>query len=375
MAKTTKITSQAYSLLQRLKKTSSIEESSVYSESDFFTTKESIPIPIPILNLALSGKFFDIGITRGSTVIAGESRSFKTLSGLMCLKAYMDKYEDSVGMIYDSEFSMTPDYLETFGIDTNRIFITPITDLDKLKNDIINQIDAINNGEHVFILIDSIGNLASLKEVSDAQDGKSSLDMTRAKMIKSFFRMVTPRVNLKNIPLFTINHIYQTQELYSKSVISGGTGILLSANSAIIISRRKNQNKEEEGFEFVIKIEKSRFIKEGLKFPLVIPSNGKIKKWSGMFDLALEYGFITQSGAWYEVPCLTEYEGKKIRKSQIENNDDFWKKIFEETNFKETVEENIKVSQTQSDIFESIEQEIEDDKIFSENTGMTNEDN
>jgi hypothetical protein len=354
MANKKNISDGANSLLKKLKKTSSIEESCVFSESDLYLAKDDIATPIPIINLALSGKFFGGGVSRGSTVISGESRTFKTVISLLCLKAYLDKYEDAVGMIYDSEFSMTPEYLKTFDIDIDRVFISPITDLDVLKNDIINQIDSIERNEKVFILIDSIGNLASLKEISDAQDGKSTVDMTRAKVIKSFFRMIIPRVNLKEIPLFTVNHVYMTQELYSKAIISGGTGVMLGANSAIIMSRRKSQNKEEEGYEFVMTIEKSRFIKEKLKFVLTVPKSGSIKKWSGMFDLASDYKYITSTTqGWYECPALDGIG--KVRKKDLEYNDEFWNRIFTETNFAEVVEKDICVSQDQSQLFDSID--------------------
>lgn len=340
---------RAAEILKRLKKTSSIEESSIFANSDIYTLKESVATPIPIINLALSGKFFDGGITRGLTVIAGQSRSFKTNLGLVCLKAYLDAHEDAVGFLYDSEFSFTPEYLGSFGIDQDRVFISPITDIDKLKNDIINQIDAFENGDKVFILIDSVGNLASLKELTDAQDGKSTQDMTRAKMLKSLFRMVTPRVNLKNIPLFVINHVYETQEMYSKTIISGGTGVLLSANTALIMSRRKNQNKDEAGFEFVIKAEKSRFIKEGLKFPLTIPEGGTIKRYSGLFDLALETGYIVKEGIMYLVPELPNL--KKAYRKDIENSDDFWTNVFDNTTFIKTLENGLTVSIDQSGLF------------------------
>lgn len=351
----------ANSILSRLKKNSSIPESSVFSNSDLYQIKDLIPTPIPIINLALSGQLLDGGISRGSTVISGESRTFKTVISLLCLKAYLEKYEDAVGLIYDSEFSMTPAYLKSFDIDIDRVFISPITDLDMLKNDIINQVDNIQKGEKVFILIDSIGNLASIKEIKDAQDGNTAVDMTRAKVIKSFFRMITPRVNLKEIPLFTINHVYQTQELYSKTIISGGTGVMLGANTAIIMSRRKSQDKNEEGFEFVMNIEKSRFIKEKLKFVLVVPKTGTIKRWSGMFDLALENGYITsESQGWYECPALDGIG--KVRKKELEYNDVFWNRLLTESDFKDYVEKSVKVSQDQSEIFETIDDLLKEEE-------------
>lgn len=344
-----KINTKAAEILKRLKKTSSVDESCIFNDSDIYVLKESVPTPIPIINLALSGKFFTGGITRGVTVWAGESRTFKTMGCLLCLKSYLDAHKDGIGMIYDSEFSFSPEYLDSFGIDTSRVFITPITDIDQLKNDIINQVDVVQQGEHVFILIDSIGNLASLKEVGDAQDGKSTMDMTRAKMLKSLFRMITPRVNLKNIPLFVVNHVYSEMGLYPKTIISGGSGVLLSANTALIMSRRKSTDKNIEGFDFMIKAEKSRFIKEGIRFPLTIPKGGLIKKFSGLFDLALETGFIMKEGNMYAVPEVPEF--KKAWKVDVENSDEFWDMMFKDTKFISTIEEGLKVSVDQSGLF------------------------
>ena len=149
----------ASSLLKKLKKISTIEESCIFSDSDFYTSTDYISTPIPLINLVLSGHLLSGGISRGSTVVAGESRTFKTMTCLLCLKAFLDSDESAVGLLYDSEFSFSPEYLKTFGIDIERVFITPITDLDSLRNDIIPQIDAIEKGEKVFILIDSLGNL------------------------------------------------------------------------------------------------------------------------------------------------------------------------------------------------------------------------
>jgi len=274
-----------------------------------------------------------------------------TLTGLICLKTYLDTYPEAIGILYDSEFSFSPEYLNSIGVDTDRVFITPITDIDKLKNDIISQIDSLNNDDRVFILIDSIGNLASLKETEDAQNQKTSTDMTRAKVLKSLFRMLTPRVNLKNIPIFVINHVYQTLEIYSKAIISGGTGIMLSANTALIMSRKKG-DKDEQGFEFIIKTEKSRFVKEGLKFPLVIPDGGQIKKYSGLFDLALETGFLEKSGMRYKIPELPDFD--LVWRKDVEDDDDFWNTMFTKTTFVKTIEDNIKVSVDQSEVFKKI---------------------
>jgi len=69
---------------------------------------------------------------------------------------------------------------------------TPIMNIEDLKFDVIAQLEEVKKGDKLIIVIDSIGNLASKKEVEDAKDQKAVADMTRAKQLKSLFRMVTP---------------------------------------------------------------------------------------------------------------------------------------------------------------------------------------
>lgn len=209
------------SLLEKLKKNSTIKETSTLTDSKFFNAKDLIQTSVPALNVALSGRL-DGGLTPGLTVFAGPSKHFKTAFSLLLAKAYLDKYDDAIVLFYDSEFGTPQAYFETFKIDTNRVVHTPITDLEQLKHDIMQQIADIQRTDNIIIIVDSVGNLASRKEVEDALDGKSVADMTRAKQMKSVFRMVTPHLTLKDIPMVVVNHTYQTQETYSKAVVSGG---------------------------------------------------------------------------------------------------------------------------------------------------------
>ena len=209
------------SILDKIKKNSTIKESAILSKSKFFTDKDMIPTAVPIINVALSGKL-DGGLTPGLTMWAGPSKHFKTAFSLLMAKSYMDKYEDAALLFYDSEFGSPQSYFQSFGIDTDRVVHTPLTDIEQLKFDIMKQLQSVERGEHLIIVIDSIGNLASKKEVDDALDGKSVADMSRAKQVKSLFRMVTPHLNLKDIPMVVVNHTYKEIGLYPKDVVGGG---------------------------------------------------------------------------------------------------------------------------------------------------------
>ena len=250
------------SIMDKLKKNSKSDFTSILSDSKFFNEKDMVPTSVPMINVALSGSM-DGGITPGLTVLAGPSKHFKTSFALIMASAYLKKYDDAVLLFYDSEFGSPQSYFETFGIDTNRVLHTPIVDVERLKFDLVGQLEQIERKDKVIIVIDSIGNLASKKELEDALNEKSVADMSRAKALKGLFRMVTPYLTMKNIPLLAVNHTYQEIGLFPKSIVSGGTGIYYSADNIWILGRRQNKKGTEvTGYDFVINVEKSRFVKE-----------------------------------------------------------------------------------------------------------------
>jgi hypothetical protein len=178
--------------------------STVLSESDMFKVHDPVRTSIPIVNVAFSGSP-NGGFSHGLTVLAGESKTFKTALALYCLKAYLDKYKDAIGVLYDSEGGCNPQYIKSFGIDPNRVVHVPVEHVEQLKFDFVKKLETINKGDKVFFLVDSIGQIASKKETDDAMDEKSVADMTRAKAIRSLLRMVTVQLNKKLLPCFMIN--------------------------------------------------------------------------------------------------------------------------------------------------------------------------
>ena len=87
-------------------------------------------------------------------------------------------------------------YFEAFGIDTSRVLHTPIVDVEQLKFDLVSQLDNIDRGDKVVIVIDSIGNLASKKELEDALNEKSVADMSRAKALKGLLQSDFSQITL-----------------------------------------------------------------------------------------------------------------------------------------------------------------------------------
>ena len=321
-------------LIDKLKKNSTIKDTSVLSESKFFNAKDMIQTSVPMINVALSGKL-DGGLIPGLTVFAGPSKHFKTAFALLLAKSFLEKYSDGIVLFYDSEFGSPQGYFDSFGIDTKKVLHTPITDIEQLKHDAMAQLNNLERGDHVIIIIDSVGNLASKKEVDDALDGKSVADMSRAKQLKSLFRMVTPHLTLKDIPMVVVNHTYKEIGLYPKDIVSGGTGIYYSANNIYIVGRQQEKDGTEvTGYNFIINVEKSRSVKEKSKIAIEVSYEGGISKWSGLMDVALDGGFVTKpSNGWYSKAGSDE----KVRMKDTYTKE-FWIPILADKTFQEFVE-------------------------------------
>ena len=327
------------SIMDKLKKNSKSDFTSVLADSKFFNEKDMVPTTVPMMNVALSGSM-DGGLAPGLTVLAGPSKHFKTSFALIMASAYLKKYDDAVLLFYDSEFGSPQAYFENFDIDTSRVLHTPITNVEELKFDIIAQLEGLDRNDKVIIVIDSVGNLASKKELEDAINEKSVADMSRAKALKGLFRMTTPYLNMKNIPLIAVNHTYKEIGLFPKDVVSGGTGIYYSADNIWIVGRQQDkQGTEIKGYHFVINVEKSRYVKEKSKIPISVSWDGGVQQWSGLLDVAMSGNYVSKpSPGWYcRIDKSTgELVEPKVREKET-LNEEFWKPIIEETDFKQYV--------------------------------------
>lgn len=357
------------SLLDRLSKAGSIKHAQVLSDSFMFNSKDVIPSEIPIINMAFSGEI-DGGFTTGLTVLSGESKTFKTLLSLYCMKAYFDRYPDAIALFYDCEYGTTPEYFRAYGIDPARVLHIPLEHVEQLKFDIVKRLEEIKRGDKVFILIDSLGALASKKEVEDAINENTAADMSRAKAIRSLLRIITPHLTFKDLPCVMVNHVYKEIGLYPKDVIPGGTAVTYASNQIFIISKAQEKDKEGNlaGYKFTINIFKSRFVKEKSKFPFTVTYASGIRKWSGLLDVAMESGHVIKPKVgWYQVmgddgaPLL---EGKLFREKDMNESDFIWETVFENTGFKKWVKERYTLGEIS--LLEEPDDGVLDDEEFDD---------
>ena len=321
-------------------------KSGALTDSEVYFNRVLTVTETPAVNIALSGEV-DGGLGSGVTVLAGPSKHFKSNTGLLMVAAYLKQYKDAICLFYDSEFGAPPDYWANFGIDISRVMHVPIENIEHIKFDLPQKLEAIKRGDKVIIFVDSIGNLASKKEVEDVLESKGTVDMTRARQIKSLFRIVTPMIKLRDLPAVFIAHTYQTQEMYSKAVVSGGTGIYYSADTIIIFGRQQEKDGTDlAGWNFILNVEKSRFVREKSKIPLQVMFDKGISKYSGMLELALESGdVIKPKNGWYALVDTEtgEISEKNVREAQTASPD-FLGQVITRKHFQDFIRSKYKLS-------------------------------
>lgn len=353
------------SLRDRILKTSTIKETAILEDSKFFQPKDFISTPVPMLNVAMSGDP-DGGLIPGVLMIAGPSRHFKTGFALLLAKAYLDKYDDAVILFYDSEFGSPQSYFSSHGIALDRVVHTPIQDVEQMKHDMMTQLGELTDADHVMIIADSIGNLASKKEIEDALKGESKADFTRAKALKSLFRMITPHLTMKGIPFIAINHSYKTIEMYSKDQVGGGTGGIYAANDIWILGRQQDKEevggkKQLNGYNFVVNIEKSRFVKEKTKIIIGISFEDGINRWSGLWDEAKDFNLVVPASGkgranHFVLDGQDPETDECFKRESVENLGAFWNAVFKETNLKELIKNKYTLSLGDSIIRDEVDE-------------------
>ena len=334
------------SLKEKLLAKTTIAETASLAQSKVFELKDCIITDTPALNIALSGEITG-GMGPGILQIAGESRMFKSKFALEISDHFVKKFPEGIVLVYDSEFGTPESYYN--GLIVDNYIHSPVVDLEQLKIDIVNQIAEVSTEEKdkLLIIVDSLGNLESVKQHDDALKGKVVTDMTRAKVIRSLFRLVGPRIALKDIYMIVINHSYKQMDQYLPDKVSGGGGTIYNSNGIWMITSEKEKDKAKKntiGFEFKIKIEKSRFVLQEKRIPITVRFDSGIYQWSGLLELAIESGHIVR-------PTLQKYAFKGeletlYKIDEIEGNDKFFEKLLK-TDFPKWIKDHYQYKDTQ----------------------------
>lgn len=333
-----------------------IEDVTYFSEGiQFYKTA------LPVMNLILSG-LFDGGLHGGMTVYAGPSRHFKTNFGLVDMKAFLDADPENHVMFYDSERGLSKTQLVEHGIDMSRVVYDEVYYVEDLSTKMTSLLNDLPKKAKIMFFVDSVGNLPSLSELEKAIDGKVTAEMQRAKTIKSFCRLVSGSLKFKDIPCVVIAHTYNTMEMFSKVVVSGGTGLQYSPDNVIVISRSQEKDEDDvlAGWRFNMLAEKTRFIKEKTKFSVTVTYDEGIHKYSGLKDLLLMFFEVEEIRINRKKGYrLTLNNGKVLESADefIDRDEVFWETVFAGTDFKKLVEAELRMGKRDEVLSEELVEE------------------
>jgi len=278
-----------------------------------------------VLNAVVGNGDIYSGLPMGKRItIAGPTSTAKSFFAAHMIKSYLNELENSYVIFFESEGSTISEMATNLEIPEDRMIILPVMTVEEFKiqsvailDDILEKQQKDKEGTPNFLLcLDSIGMLASEKETKDAKDGKNTVDMTRSKAVKSVFRLITMKLSLSKISLITIAHTYQTMEMFSRAVVSGGTGLNYASDVILILSKAKQKDGTEHiGANITCNVEKSRYIPEGQKVKVQILFKKGMSKFSSLVDMAQEFGILKKEGISYLLPDGTKQKMKEVKRN------------------------------------------------------------
>ena len=228
-----------------------------------------IPVGNYACNACLTGSIFGGIPNNRSICVSGESGVGKTYLLLNIAREAQKK--DIYVIWYDSENAIEHAQLVQFGVDPNKFRYEPVGTVQDFKTNITQTLDLLIEKKEsgmkipkVLFILDSVGNLATQKEIDDAKSASDKADMTRAKQIRAIFRIVTSKMGIIGGTFAFSNHIYMTTDLFAQTVQSGGKGLVYGASIILNLSKAKlkeGSDNTQTGIIVTAQPEKNRFCK------------------------------------------------------------------------------------------------------------------
>jgi len=269
-----------------------------------------------LFNALLSGSLSGGLPSNKITALAGESATGKTYFALGMVKQFLDANPDAGVLYFESESAIPRELIESRGIDPKRMVILPVVTIQEFRTQAIKILDAyLEQEEHkpMMLVLDSLGNLSTTKELEDTAAGAETRDMTRAQIIKACFRVLTLKLGRANVPLIVTNHTYDVIGAYMPTKeMGGGSGLKYAASSIVYLSKKKDKDGTEVVGNIIhCKNQKSRLTVENKMIDVRLGYQSGIDRHYGLLEFGEKHGVFKRSGNRYEIDGKQLY-GKSI---------------------------------------------------------------
>jgi RecA/RadA recombinase len=275
-----------------------------------------------ILNAALSGSLYGGVPNNKITAFAGESATGKTFFVMGVVKQFLNDNPDAAVFYFDTEAAVTKEMMKSRGIDTNRVIISEPETIQKFRHTALQIIDNYSKTPEkqrppMMMVLDSLGQLSTTKEVEDTASGSETRDMTKAAVLKATFRVLNLKLAKVNVPLLVTNHVYDVVGSYiPMKEMSGGSGLKYTASQIVFLGKKKEKDGQEViGNIIKVNMMKSRFTKENKKIEVLLTYDKGLDRYYGLLQLAEKYNIIKKVSTRYELPDGSKVFGKAINKN------------------------------------------------------------
>lgn len=301
------------------------------------------------LNAIISGQIRDGGVPKGRLVgFSGESGVGKTF----IINKILGIAQHKLGLtpiIFDTEFAVDKQSALNVGLDPARTKYVPVYTVEQCRNQLSILLDSIVEKKlqgKFIISVDSLGNLASQKELDDVEKDKSASDMgLRAKTLKAMMRLITYKAAAAGTTILFSNHVYADPTSMYPSLVknqAGGSGPTYLASVLCQISAsNEKQDENNENDEMLTEARnysgktlkfltvKNRFIPQYLQAGIYLNFKTGLDKYSGLRDMAVNHGVLIQNGPTFQIGITSEdqkyKQGDKIGYYKNWSKDiDFW---------------------------------------------------
>jgi RecA/RadA recombinase len=281
------------------------------------------------LNCLLSGSPFR-GMPNNKILgLAGEESTGKTFYALAIAKNFQNANPEGNVLDFATESDFGKKTLEARTIDTSRFGVVPVETVEEFRTQCMIIVEKIKEAgldvSKTMMIVDSLGNMSSMKEIADIVKGDNKRDMTRNQLIRGAFRALTLKLGKLQIPMIVVNHTYQVIGAYVPTKeMSGGGGLKYAASQICFLSKKRGwegsgEKKEHVGTVITVKLDKSRLTREDLKVETLLRFDTGLDRYYGLLDIAAEAGIVKKLANKYEFP-----DGRKEFESVIERDGSKW---------------------------------------------------
>lgn len=348
-------------------------------DSEYAIIRDYISTGSLAVNAIVTGDLFKGAPTGRVMSLEGESGVGKSfISGMIAAGAQKKGYKV---IWFDSENATDKFFLQRLGVDTTQLIYLPVVTIEEFRNQTYQILSMLEEKQKkdpnikILIVLDSLGNLSTKKEMKDLEEGHDAQDMgQKAKIIKSMTRTLTGYLGRTNTSMIVVNHGQWSREknpiIPSKFVPTGGLGVVYISSIRLFLSKRvlkenKENKSESTGNILKAKTMKNRLVPEGQFAEMEVNFDTGINKYYGLLEYAIKYGIFQENSGKTYVPHLDRtFPETKLYTPEI------WEPILNDLN--EAIKSHNKFSSVSDEVLTNntevaISEESED--IDSEDVG------